>query len=312
MVMGRWQAAVAALATSGLLLTGCAGTPAATTTAGTARLSLIAAAYPLEFLAERIAGDSATVTDLTAPGAEPHDLELTARQVADLTTTDAVIYIAGFQAAVDQAIATAAPKLTIDAAAGVDRLAMTADEEATESGSHPGAGLDPHLWLSPANMKTMAATISAKLSAAHPELADTFSANTAKLTGELTTLDDAYRAGLAHCARTQFITSHAAFGYLAQRYGLQQIPIAGLDPTQEPTAARIAEVQRLAKQYGVTTIFFETLVSNAVATSIAGDLGLKSAVLDPIEGITKASAGTDYLDVMNSNLTALREANGCR
>ncbi|PFG16177.1 zinc transport system substrate-binding protein [Propionicimonas paludicola] len=311
-------ARIAGLASAVVLLAGCTtGAPAATTSAAssgsaaaptTTTLKLTVAAYPLEFLAQRIAGDSATVTNLTAPGAEPHDLELTAKQMADLGSSDALIYIAGFQAAVDDALKASPPKLAIDASTGLALL----DPAAAEEGEAPKPGAhDPHIWLSPANMITMAKTVDTALSQAHPELATTLNANTDKLVADLKNLSEAYTSGLATCQRKDFVTSHAAFAYLARDYGLTQIPIAGIDATEEPTAARIAEVQKLAKQSGVTTIFFETLVSPAVAKSIAGDLGLKSAVLDPIEGITANSAGTNYLEVMQSNLKALQEANGC-
>jgi zinc transport system substrate-binding protein len=290
-------------------LTGCSAGAGTGTPSSPGQISVTVAAYPLQFLAERIVGDAGVVTNLTAPGTEPHDLELTARQIAAMAATDAVVYIPGFQAAVDQAIASTPPKLAIDVTAGLSLL------KASDDGAEEGAGdhntYDPHIWLSPANMVTMAHTISTALSTAEPQLATALAANTAALVTDLTTLGDSYRTGLATCQRTQFITSHAAFGYLARDYGLQQIPIAGLDPTQEPTAARIAAVHQLARQYGVTTIFFETLVSDTVAKSIAGDLGLKTAVLDPIEGITASSAGTNYVEVMRSNLTALEEANGC-
>lgn len=310
-------ARIAGLASTVVLLAGCAGgTPAATTSAASpggsaapaTTLKLTVAAYPLEFLAQRIAGDTATVTNLTAPGAEPHDLELTAKQLADLGSSDALIYISGFQAAVDDALQAAPPKLAIDASTGLSLL----DPAAAEEGEAPRPGAhDPHIWLSPANMVTMAQTIDTALSTAHPELAATLSANTDKLVADLKALSESFTTGLATCQRKDFVTSHAAFAYLARDYGLTQIPIAGIDATEEPTAARIAEVQKLAKESGVTTIFFETLVSPAVAKSIAGDLGLKSAVLDPIEGITANSAGTNYLEVMQSNLKALQEANGC-
>jgi zinc transport system substrate-binding protein len=101
------------------------------------------------------------------------------------------------------------------------------------------------------------------------------------------------------------------FGYLAQRYHLIQIAISGLNPDTEPSPARIAEVQRLATEHGLTTIFSETLTSPAVAQAIAGDLGLVTDVLDPIEGITDQSRGHDYLSVMSANLAALRKAGGC-
>jgi zinc transport system substrate-binding protein len=311
MKLGILSSAVIATA---LALTGCAGpNNAATTSSGTANptVTVTVSAYPLQFLAERIIGTAGTVTNLTAPGAEPHDLELTAKQIADLGSTDALFYIADFQAAVDQAIKTSPPKVAVDVSSGLTLL--TAGEDGADSGGEiASTAIDPHIWLSPANMVTMARTMSAALGTAKPELAATFQANTDKLVADLTTLKDSYTTGLKTCTRTQFITSHAAFGYLAHEFGLTQVPIAGLDPTEEPTAARIAAVQTLAKKYGVTTIFFETLVSNSVAKSIAGDLGLKAAVLDPIEGITSTSAGTDYIQVMQSNLKALQEANGCK
>jgi len=303
----RWTAGLVAAALS---LTGCAtGTTSSTSTD---QITVTAAAYPLQFLAAEIIGNSGTVTNLTQPGQEPHDLELSAQQIAAMSTSDAVIYIPEFQTAVDEAIASTPPKLTIDAATGIDRLAATSDgheEEASEE--HAEGSLDPHIWLSPKDMITMANTIKDQLSAAKPALAQTFATNTEALVTQLSNLDTSFTDGLAQCQRTQFVTSHAAFAYLARDYGLTQVPIAGLDPTQEPTAARIAEVQKLAKQYGVTTIFFETLVSPAVAKSIAGDLNVKTAVLDPIEGITSESAGTNYVEVMESNLSALQEANGC-
>jgi zinc transport system substrate-binding protein len=301
--------ASAMLATT-LALTACSTAGSAPSTGAATKVNVTVAAYPLQFLAERIIGNAGTITNLTAPGTEPHDLELTAKQIADLSNTDALFYIANFQAAVDEAVKTSPPKEAVDVAAGLTLL--TAGEDGADSGGEiPSTAIDPHIWLSPANMIAMSRTMSTALSTEKPELAATFAANTDKLVTELTALKDSYATGLKTCARTQFITSHAAFGYLAHDFGLTQIPIAGLDPTEEPTAARIAAVQKLAKQYGVTTIFFETLVSDSVAKSIAGDLGLKAAVLDPIEGITSTSAGTDYTQVMQSNLKALQEANGC-
>lgn len=309
MKMKRGIVLTASVVVAALTATGCAA-PSTTPGAG-AKMNITVAAYPLQFLAERIAGDAGTVSNLTPPGTEPHDLELSARQVAELSAADAVVYIAGFQAAVDNAIKTATPKAAIDASAKVSRL--TAGQDGADGGGElPATAIDPHVWLSPANMVTMAQTISDALVAARPDLAPTITTNTNSLVADLKALDQQYRGGLASCARAQFITSHAAFGYLAHEYGLTQIPIAGLDPTTEPTAARIAAVQALAKKYGVTTIFFETLTSDAVAKSIAGDLHLQSAVLDPIEGITKSSAGTNYVEVMRSNLAALQKANQCQ
>jgi zinc transport system substrate-binding protein len=152
----------------------------------------------------------------------------------------------------------------------------------------------------------------AQLSGIDPGHAPDYQANGAALQAELKTLDASYAAGLKTCDRREFITSHAAFGYLAEQYTLIQIGISGLAPDAEPSPARIAAVQEEAKAHGVTTIFYETLVSPAVATSIAGDLGLSTDVLDPIEAVTAESRGDNYIAVMQSNLVALEKANGCR
>ena len=151
------------------------------------------------------------------------------------------------------------------------------------------------MWLDPTNLVTIGNAVAAKLGAVDPERAADYTANAKALETELTALDKAFSTGLQTCERTEFITSHEAFGYLAKRYGLTQIGISGLSPDAEPSPARIAEVQTEAKEHGVTTIFYETLVSPDVAKSIAGDLGLKTDVLDPVEGITSDSRGTTTL-----------------
>ena len=172
--------------------------------------------------------------------------------------------------------------------------------------------MDPHVWLDPTNVARIAAAVAARLAEVDPAHRTDFEANLATLTADLTGLDHDFAQGLKTCARREFITSHAAFGYLARRYGLEQIAISGLSPEAEPSPARVAEVHNQAREHHITTIFYETLVSPAVAKSIAGDLGLRTDVLDPIEGITDQSRGSDYVAVMRSNLAALQEANECR
>ena len=303
-----------------LALAGCSAPSATTSSApATAQLAVSAAFYPFQFVAERIGGDQVAVTNLTPPGAEPHDLELAPKEVAGLGEADLVIFQHGFQPAVDSAIETVKPKRTVDTASF---LKLRESEEEHEEGDHGdeheeegeehehGAN-DPHTWLDPTNMVAIAERVRDALSEARPEAKDAFAANAQALIGDLTTLDGEFKTGLTTCERKVFITSHEAFGYLAARYGLEQVGIRGVDPQTEPTAARIAEVQKVAKQHKVTTIFFETLVSPAVSTSIAGDLKLTTDVLDPLEGLTQDSRGTNYLEVMRSNLASLQKANGC-
>jgi zinc transport system substrate-binding protein len=303
--MKIWRALAVACALA-LALSGCASSvpPAAD-----GRLSVQVAFYPFQFVAERVGGDAVRVTSLTAPGTEPHDLELAPRQVAALATADLVIFQSGFQPAVDTAVEQAQPGRVIDTASFLTLLTAAAAGEGTTT---TGLGSkDPHTWLDPSNMVTIAEHVRDALSQARPEQSGTFAANTRQLVADLTSLDADIKGDLSGCAITPFITSHAAFGYFAARYGLTQVGLRGLEPDVEPSASRIAEVQQIARENHVTTIFFEALVSPVVAQSVAGDLGLRTDVLDPLEGITADSRGADYLAVMRSNANSLKVANQC-
>ncbi|MFT4166128.1 MAG: metal ABC transporter substrate-binding protein [Microlunatus sp.] len=316
----------AALGCTLLLAAACGSTAKEPEATQPGQLKIVTAFYPLQFVAERVAGQHASVESLTAAGAEPHDVELTPKQVASVSDAGAVVYIKGFQPAVDEAVAQSGNKHVLDTTSVVplqtqaeehahdhaDDSPSEADEDGEEGEEgHDHGGLDPHVWLNPANMVKITDAVVGQLSEIDPDHAADYAANGKSLTAELTTLDTSYSEGLKTCDRREFITSHAAFGYLAEQYKLTQIGISGLSPDAEPSPARIAAVQEEAKEHGITTIFYETLVSPAVAKSIAGDLGLKTDVLDPIEAITSESAGDNYIAVMQSNLTALKKANGC-
>jgi zinc transport system substrate-binding protein len=267
----------------------------------------VVAFYPLQYVTDQVGGDQVNATSLTQPGVEPHDLELTAKQVASLAKADLVFYEKGFQAAVDAAVAEQKPARVLDATALVPLRVTTGFDAALGS-----SALDPHSWLDPTTLITYAKAVADQLSVARPEQAAAFRQRADTLAASLTTLDTEFRTGLARCDRTAFVTSHAAFGYLSERYGLEQVGITGLSPDAEPTPARLAEVQKVARSKGVTTIFSETLASPALANALAKDLGLRTDVLDPLEGITDQSRGTDYPAVMRSNLAALEKANGCQ
>jgi zinc transport system substrate-binding protein len=298
-----------------LAATGCVSGGPASKASTSDQLTVVTAFYPLQFVAQRVAGVQATVINLTQPGAEPHDLELSPRQVASLTTASLVIYEKGFQPAVDEAVLQSENQQVIDTTTIVPLRPLTLtggdDLDAERRHSNRDSALDPHVWLDPTALDRIARVVAKRLSTIDPDHAAEYARNAATLDKQLRTLDRSFRAGLAHCARGEFITTHAAFGYLARRYHLTQIPITGISPDAEPSPIRIAAVQRLAVAHGLTTIFSETLVSPAVAQAIAGDLGLVTDVLDPIEGITDQSRGDDYLSVMSANLAALRKAGGC-
>ena len=299
---------LALVATAGCV----SASPAQRAARSAAQLTIVTAFYPLQFVAQRVAGDHATVANLTQPGAEPHDLELTPRQVASLTTANLVIYEKGFQPAVDEAVLQSENPEVIDTTTAVPLPPLTSGDELShgEGARDDHMALDPHVWLDPAAMSRIAQEVESRLVMIDRAHAADYVHNTRALEMDLRKLDRSFRTGLQHCVRTEFITTHAAFGYLAERYHLTQVGISGLNPDSEPSPARIADVQRIAREYRLTTIFSETLVSPALAQAIAGDLGLRTDVLDPIEGVTTESRGNDYLSIMASNLTALRRR-GC-
>lgn len=192
------------------------------------------------------------------------------------------------------------------------------DHGAEEGGEHEGeehseeAGLDPHIWLDPVKYAEVAEGVGKSFEKADPDNAADYRKNTETLVAELKKLDKAYETGLKNTATKTFITTHSAFGYLAERYGLTQEGIAGIDPEAEPSPARISEIHSVAEKNKATTVFFETLASDKTAGTLAKDLGLKTDVLDPLEGITDKSAGADYIEVMESNLAALQKALGAK
>ena len=265
---------------SALLLAGCGAGGSG------GKNSVVAAFYPLAYTAERIGGPGFHVENLTPPGAEPHDLELTPREVGRIVNASVVLYLShGFQPAVSKAVEQARGR-KVDVLAGL-----------------PLHGNDPHVWLDP----LLFARIGTKIGAALRRPSSGFVADMRKL-------DEAYRSGLRDCKRREIVTSHAAFGYLAARYRLEQVAITGLAPESEPSPQQLAHVVEVVRRTHATTVFFETLVSPRLAETVAREVGARTAVLDPIEGLTpdEQKRGDDYLTLMRGNLVALRKALACR
>jgi zinc transport system substrate-binding protein len=269
-------------------LGGCGGS-ARSASNGSGGERVVAAFYPLAFAAEQIGGPVVNVENLTPPGAEPHDLEVSPQDVADLRSADLVLLLGrGFQ-----------PQLE-DAAGQSDKVVRLLDT--------PGLGVhsneDPHVWLDPVRYAKIVARVGEALG--NPEAA-------AQLEARLRELDRKFRAGLAHCERHDIVTSHEAFGYLAERYGLEQVAITGLSPEAEPEPGKLQDVVQLVRERGVTTIYFETLVSPRIAETVARETGAKTAVLNPIEGLTdeETARGGDYFTLMRENLASLRAGLSC-
>ncbi len=286
-------------------LAACASSGASTSDEGP--LEVTAAFYPYAFLVERVGGPDVELTTLTRPGAEPHDLELTPQQVARLGESDLVVYADGFQPAVDEAVEQQAEEQAFDVNAVTELVEGYVPLEDGELEPEE-EGTDPHVWLDPLRYANIAMVLAARLGELDPARATTYQDRAGALNDELLELDGELARGLTTCARREIVTSHNAFGYLAARYDLEQIAVTGLTPEEEPTPRRLADVARLAEQRGVTTIFFEELVSPRTAESLAREVGAKAVVLSPLEG----PPGTgDYLTGMRANLATLRTALGC-
>ena len=338
--MSKRILAAACAAATALALSACTSTATSgDSSSKDGKLAVMASFYPLQYLAEKIGGEHVSVTSLTPDGAEPHDLELSPKMVDSLSSADAVVYLAGFQSAVDEAIEQQAPKTVIDVSpaaelveAGTDANHPSEEEEEatdeaqsgeTEAHDHDHEGhdheghdhhhdmsADPPFWLDPIRMAKAATLVGDKLAEADSAHADVYKANAKALADELNTLSDTLVAKTSSCKVKTFVTAHTAFGYLADRTGLTQVGISGLDPESSPSPARLAEIAQIAKEQGVTTIFTEALIDPKVAQTLADDLGITTAVLDPIESQTDASK--DYAATMNSNIDALTKALDCQ
>jgi zinc transport system substrate-binding protein len=273
---------------------------------GSGRLEVVAAFYPVQEAAQQVGGNLVDVTNLTAPGVEPHDLELTPDQVEAIATADVVLYLGdGFQPAVQDAVGDAS-------GTAVDLLASMPTVTPPQ-GSEAGLTADPHVWLDPNLYEKMVAQIESALAAAAPADASTFQHNADAFEQQISTLASDYASGLASCQRTTIVTNHAAFGYLASEYGLTQDAISGLAPDAEPSAQRLAQLKDLVQREGITTIFTEDLVSPKVAETLANEAGVSTAVLHTLEGLTadEVAAGDNYISQMRENLTTLEDALGC-
>ena len=287
-----------------LALATCSTSSSSNEPTATDQIKIVAAFYPLQYAAEAVGSTYVSVTNLTSPGVEPHDLELSPAQITEIADADLVLYLKGFQPSVDEAVAQQAADHAIDVSAGIERLTMNPDADGL------AGGLDPHVWLDPANITKIANSISDRLGRINTSAAPTFTANTKTLAAEMADLRGEFTSGLANCASRTLVASHDAFAYLAKAFGLTQVGISGLSPEAEPSPARLAEVADLVTTEGITTIYYETLVSPKVAETLASETGTTATVLDPLEGLAPGSIES-YPDVMRSNLAALIAGQRC-
>ncbi|VEG26529.1 metal ABC transporter solute-binding protein, Zn/Mn family [Actinomyces howellii] len=301
---------------------------------GSGTVSVAASFYPIQYLTEAVGGEHVTVTSVTPTNAEPHDFELSPKEVQDLSSVDLVTYVSGFQPSLDDALTQVSGPTVLDLADSVelthhdgvvddhdhgeeatdahtDEATDAHTDEATDehTDEHTDETLDPHFWLDPQRMILAAEAIEAALAEADPAHAADFEANLAAVRTAMEGIDQSYTQGLGQCERTTFVTAHSAFGYLAERYNLTQASISGLDPEHEPSPAELAAVKQVVESTGTTVIFTEELVSPETAQALASETGATTAVLNPIES---APQDGDYATAMETNLGELRTALACQ
>lgn len=295
-----------ALAVLALLpLTACSGI------ADDGKPQVVASFYPLQFVAQRIVGNHADVTNLTKPGAEPHDSEITPRQAVLVSRSVVALYEKGLQPAVDQVIANDPPKYAVNVTSIVNLSAVPPGLGDEYAKSNDGKAGDPHFWQDPNLLAKVADTFTATMVKADPKNAADYQANNVSLQADLKALDTDYRTGLAHCTSRSLVVSHDAFEYLGRRYDLQVHPIAGISPDAEPSPKHLSELSNLIRTDHITTVFNERLASPKLVDALAGDLHIGTAVLDPIEGLNKSDPHATYLTLMRANLAAIRKADSC-
>lgn len=307
---------ICAAVISGLTLGGCSAT------AKSGKVEAVASFYPLAYVTSQVGGDLVDVTNLT-PSGEAHEVELSAKDLTTISQADALIYLSGFQAAVDDAVKEAAPKNTLDVAKAAKLKKLSAEQAAeheaahAHEGEHEEAGhdhhhgsFDPHFWLDPQRLSQVVPQVVATLSQADPDHSDTFQKNGKALQDKLADLDKEYRSGLNKCATPTAVTAHEAYGYLADRYGFEQVGVKGVDPEAETSLTRLQEVANIAKDKKVNVLFSESALGDKDTKTLAEQLGIKSEVLDPLE--IQVDKNRDYLQVMHDNLEKLSKTMKCQ
>ncbi|MGW5877756.1 metal ABC transporter substrate-binding protein [Nocardiopsis terrae] len=306
-----------------------------------ADLTVVTGVYPLEWLAQEIGGDGVAVVQLTEPGTEPHDLELTGRQIAEVSEADIAFYVEGLQPAVDEAVEQEAAEAALDVADTVQLRPADdgtdeedehgheedahdhgedehghgedehEDEAAHEEDGHDHGEYDPHFWLDVELMTEAAEALAARMAEAHPEGADLYEEGAERVSTELAAIGTEYEENLSSCEHREVVVGHTAFTYLTDQYGLEQIGVSGVDPDTEPSPAQIAAITDTVNERDITTIFTEPLMPAATADTIAAETGARVEVLDPLEGVTDQSPGDDYPSIMRGNLDTLSTALVC-
>lgn len=297
---------------------GCSSKSQMSTNAGDeGKLAVYTSFYTMYDFAKKIGGDKVSVSTLVPPGTEPHDWEPKVKDISRLEKARVFIYNgATMESWVDKVLGSLKNKDLIVVEASKDIKLIEGDHHEEEGkddkkkDDHEEHGNDPHVWLNPMYAKKQMEVIKDALVSADPGNKEYFEKNFEDNAKKLDALDKEYKETVSKFSKKEIVVAHQAFGYLCEAYGLTQIPIEGLSADAEPTAARMVEISKFARENKVKVIFFEELVSPKVAQAIAKEVGAETDMLNPIEGITDEDikAGKEYFSVMRDNLEALRKA----
>lgn len=300
-----------------LVISGCSNaeqTKGEKVSEGTKKLQIVTTFYPMYYFTQKVAGSSANVELLVPNGAEPHDWEPTAKDMAKIQDADLFIYNSRYFESWTEKVLKSIndPNLTVvEASKGIELMnALELEEEEEEHHSDHASSKDPHVWLSPVLAQQEVDTIAKAIVQLDPNNKNQYEKNADDFNSQLADLDHLYKETITKAKKKEFVTQHAAFGYLAKQYGLTQIPIAGLSPDVEPTLGKLKELAEVTKKKNVKVIYFEGLTSSKVAQTLANEIGAKTEVLNPLEGLTKEEQekGLDFIEVMKNNLEALKQS----
>ena len=273
--------------------------------------TIVTTIYPLYDFTKQVVGDKANVILLVPAGAEPHDWEPAPSDLVTIKKADLFIYNgAGMEVWIDKLQGSVLEGKRVLRAS--DYVTVLSAQYTEDGAPAPMGAIDPHIWLDLANARLIVNGITTAVTEIDGDNADYYTNNSSNYVAQIQALHEEYSQSLSRASQLQIITSHAAFGYMAHRYGLQQIAIMGIQPDAEPTAQRMGEIINYVKANGIKYIFTETLISPRLSETIAKESGAQTLVLNPIEGLTddEIAQGESYLSQMKLNLVNLKHALG--
>ncbi len=273
------------------------------------KLNIVTTFYPMQEFTKQIVGDQASVSVLVKPGVEPHDFEPSAKDVAAIQDSDAFVYNnENMETWVQKTTKDMKKVDVIQASDGILLLPGTSEEE---SAGHEGHNhvLDPHVWLAPSLAIKEVETIRNQLIKKFPSKKEVFTQNAHNYLKKLKALDATYKESLTNAKQKNFVTQHAAFAYLAMEYGLNQVPITGINPDVEPSASRIKDLKAYVNKNDIKYIYFEENATDKVAKTLAKEANVTTLALNPLESLTQEQekTGDDYISVMMQNLENLKK-----